>query len=177
MGPGYRSKNYDVSNFRVSAISHLPIYGHMNPIWPYNWNTKMWINSGYEHNSVFIFRPTPHYQVNRTQNQFNTPICNSFWYFCKFSSLPYFFSLRGLGGLDLGMGKIEFDAVFDRDMQAIRYFSRNQKILLVAKVISFSICENTCNYITRANFNRDFLKMVFFQLQINKAFTVFKLEL
>ena len=78
---------------------------------------------------------------------------------------------------DLGMGKIEFVAVFDRRQCKLPdVFYGIKKILIVAKVITFLNPENTYNYIKRANFNRDFLKMVNFDTKIDTSPTFLLVE-
>ena len=48
--------------------------------------------------------------------------------------------------------------------------------MIVAKVIAFLNPENTYNYITCANFNRDFLKMVNFDTKIDTSPTFLLVE-
>ena len=63
------------------------------------------------------------------------------------------------------------------DIIATRNFLWNQKILLLAQEIGFLNLENTYNYITRAIFNRDYLKMYFFELKNLSSPTFFDLEI
>ncbi len=67
--------------------------------------------------------------------------------------------------------------VLKRAGRATRCFLPDQKILFLAKVIACQILTFTCIYSVFANFNRNSWKIMFFQFQKYKAFTVFKLGL
>ena len=79
-----------------------------------------------------------------------------------------FVVIRRQGILGLGMAKIEFDAVFHTIIRCKLPddFLRNQKVSSIPNVIPFSICENTCNYITSAKLNHNFLKISFYSLYL-----------
>ena len=72
------------------------------------------------------------------------------------------------------MVKIEFDVVFSRGKWKLPdAFYGMKKISFIAKVIVFSNLENTCIYIARADFKRDFPKMDIFEISIWIFFYIF----